>query len=109
MSELEFCENVRRKLKKVLKKGYIKLNCNIKSLNHYCPASKIWKTVGNTKVVDDNQIVYDATKYGLNDSVCDPWFPMPTNDSHLRAVEVHIQCFFFEHAPILNNAYLCIF
>ena len=27
------------------------------------------KTVGDTKIVDDIRMVYDATKFGLNDSV----------------------------------------
>ena len=71
----------------MLKKRYIKLDCNIKSFTHYLPVPKTWKTVGDTKVVDNIRMVYDATKSGLNDSVCAPWFPIPTIDLNLRAVE----------------------
>jgi hypothetical protein len=31
--------------------------------------------------------VYNGTKSGLNDSIWVPWFPLPTVDTHLRAVE----------------------
>ena len=40
MPEPEFCERVKGKLKKVLKRGYIKLDYNIKSLTHYFPVPK---------------------------------------------------------------------
>ena len=32
-------------------------------------------------------MVYDATSSGLNDAVWAPWFPMPTVETLLRAVE----------------------
>ena len=36
---------------------------------------------------DDIRMVYDATKSGLNESIWVPGFPLPTIESHLRAVE----------------------
>ncbi len=36
----------------------------------------------------DIRMVYNGTSCGLNDAVYAPWFPMPTADSHLRAVDV---------------------
>ena len=37
--------------------------------------------------MENIRMVYDATSSGLNDAVWAPWFPMPTVESHLRAVE----------------------
>ena len=39
------------------------------------------------KVVEDIRMVYDTTSSGLNDAVWAPWFPMPTVETLLRAVE----------------------
>ena len=40
------------------------------------------------KGIHDIRMVYDASRSGLNDAVWAPWFPMPTVNYHLRAVEV---------------------
>ncbi len=39
------------------------------------------------KGVDDIRMVYDGTKSGLNDNIWVPRFPLPTINTHLRAVD----------------------
>ena len=74
----EFLEQVKKKLNKVKDREYVRMGVDVKSLTHYFPVPK---------GTDDIRMVYDASRSGLNDAVWAPWFPMPTADSHLRAVE----------------------
>lgn len=69
---------VRRKLAGVRHKGYIKKG-TVTSLTSLFAVPK-----GD----DDIRLVYDGTKSGLNRAVWAPWFPLPTVDAHLRAVEI---------------------
>jgi len=46
-----------------------------------------WKKVNEVKVVDEIRMVYDVSKSDLNNTVFDPWFAMPTAESHLRSVK----------------------
>jgi hypothetical protein len=39
------------------------------------------------KGLTDIRMVYSGTKSGLNESMCPPWFPLPTVESLLRSVE----------------------
>jgi hypothetical protein len=39
------------------------------------------------KGVDDIRMVYNGTKLGLNDNIWVPRFPLPTMNTHLRAVD----------------------
>ena len=78
---------MREKLSSVLKKQYISIEENVKSLTHFFPVAKTWKGEGSEKQVDEIRMVYDATKSGLNEAVGAPWFAMPNVDCHLRAVE----------------------
>ena len=73
-------------VKGVRAKGSIKCGTDIKSLTHFLPVAKTWKESGEFKGVDEINIVYDGTKYGLNKAVHVLWFPMPTLESHLRVV-----------------------
>ena len=41
---------------------------------------------------DDVRMVYDGTKSGLNKAMWVPRFPLPTADSHLRALEPGTFC-----------------
>ena len=79
-------KKVKKKLKKVLDRGYINLVDKIKSLAHFFQVPKTWKIVEGKLVADDIRMVYDATCSGLNQAVWTPWFPMPTVLSPLRAV-----------------------
>ena len=77
---------VKKKLAKVLSRGYISLNSKVKSLTHFSPIPKTWKVVNSKRVPDDIRMVYDATRSGLNKAVWASWFPMPTVVFHLRSV-----------------------
>ena len=81
-------EKVKKKLTKVLSRGYISLSSEVKSLAHFFPVPKTWKVVASKWVPDDIRMVYDATHLGLNKAVWAPWFPMQTVVSHLRSVVV---------------------
>ena len=81
-------EKVKKKLAKVLSRGYISLSSEVKSLTHFFPVPKTWKVVASKWVPDDIRMVYDATQLGLNKAVWAPWFPMQTVVSHLRSVVV---------------------
>ena len=83
----EFKDRVRTKLSSVLKKGYVSIGENVKSLTHFFLVAKTWKGEGSEKIVDEIRMVYDAAKLDLNDVVWDPWFSMPNVDCHLREVE----------------------
>ena len=86
-TQKEFEDRFREKLEGVRTKGYITCGTEVKSLTDFFPVAKTWKESGDFKVVDKIGIVYDATKSYLNKFVYTPWFPMPTVDLHLRAVE----------------------
>ena len=81
-------QKVRKKLKKVLDRGYVNLVDEVKSLTHFFPVPKTWKEVDGKQVPDDIRMVYDVTRSGLNKAVWAPWFPMPTVLSTLRSVGV---------------------
>ena len=65
----EFRERVSEKLSSVLRKGYVVIKDEVKSLTHFFPVAKTWKGERVDKRVDDTRMVYDATKSGLNDAV----------------------------------------
>ena len=68
---------VRNKLITVRERGYIAIGFII-ALTSYFSVPK-----GD----DDIRVVYDGTKSGLNAALWAPWFPLPTIEGHLRAVE----------------------
>jgi hypothetical protein len=70
-------EAVKGKLSTVRKKRYIQPG-TVKALTSFFSVPK-----GD----DDIRIVYNGTKSGLNDCLWAPWFPLPTIEQHLRAVE----------------------
>ncbi|CAB9525841.1 unknown protein [Seminavis robusta] len=70
---------VESKLQKVLRRRYFDKDQDVLSLMSYFHVPK-----GK----DDIRMVYDATKCQLNKAIIIPGFPMPTIDTHLRAVEV---------------------
>ena len=75
----EFLEQVKRKLNKVKDRKYVRMGGDVKYLTLFsCAKGYIY----------DIRMVYDVSRSGLNDAVWAPWFPMPTVDYHLRAVEV---------------------
>ena len=49
--------------------------------------AKTWKKKVNESDVDEIKMVYDATKYDVDDDVWVPWFTKPIVKSHLRSVE----------------------
>mmetsp|Transcript_10111 Transcript_10111/g.14603 ORF Transcript_10111/g.14603 Transcript_10111/m.14603 type:complete len:596 (-) Transcript_10111:44-1831(-) len=69
--------NVRTKLVVVRGRGYIAPSL-VKALTAFFSVKK-----GET----DIRVVYDGTKSGLNAALWAPWFPLPTIEGHLRAVE----------------------
>jgi len=70
-------EAMTKKLHNARGKGYI-IPGTVKSLTSLFSVKK-----GN----DDIRLVYDGTKSGLNKALWAPWFPLPTIEAHLRAVE----------------------
>ena len=70
-------EQILQKLSDVRAKGYVEAGV-VKSLITFFHVDK-----GQ----DDIRMVYDGTKSGLNESLWAPWFPFPTIESMLRAVE----------------------
>ena len=76
---------VKEKLKVIHEKDYVSCDQGVKSLTHFFPVAKTWKQENGVKTVDETQMVYDATKSGLNDAVFAPWFAMPTVNTLLRS------------------------
>ena len=74
----EFLEQVKNKLNEYKDREYVRMGVDVKSLTHYVPVPN---------GTDDIRMVYDTSRSGLNDAVWKPWFPMPTSNFHLRAVE----------------------
>ena len=85
-SESGSFEKAKKKLTKVLARGYIRLSSEVKSLTHFFPVPNTWKVEGSKRVPDDIRMVYDATRSWLNKAVWAPWFPMPTVVSRLWSV-----------------------
>jgi hypothetical protein len=71
-------EIINEKLANVREKGYVSPGL-ILSLTSYFSVPK-----GD----HDVRIVYDGTRSGLNSSLWAPWFPLPTIETHLRAVGI---------------------
>lgn len=70
-------EKVRVKLNSIRDRGYVESGV-VESLTNFFNVPK-----GE----DDIRMVYDGTASGLNASLWAPWFPLPTVESLLRAVE----------------------
>ena len=70
-----------------MRKGYVVVKENMKSLIHFFRVAKTQKGEGSEKAVDEMRMVYDATKSGSNNAVWKPLFTMPIVDFRLRAVE----------------------
>ena len=62
-------QKVKKKQSKVLAWGYISLSSEVKSLTHFFPVPKTWKVEGSKRVPNDFNMVYDATRSGLNKAV----------------------------------------
>ena len=62
-------KKVKKKLKKVLARGYISLNDEVKWLTYFFPVQKTWKVDNSKCVSDDIRMVYDTTRYGPNKTV----------------------------------------
>lgn len=70
-------EKVRVKLDSIRERGYVEAGVVESLTNFFCVP----------KGEDDIRMVYDGTASGLNDALWAPWFPLPTVESLLRAVE----------------------
>lgn len=70
-------EKVREKLNCIRDRGYVEAGVVESLTNFFCVP----------KGEDDIRMVYDGTASGLNDALWAPWFPLPTVESLLRAVE----------------------
>ena len=70
-------EKVREKLNCICDRGYVEAGVVESLTNFFCVP----------KGEDDIRMVYDGTASGLNDALWAPWFPLPTVESLLRAVE----------------------
>ena len=76
-----------KKLNKVLERRYVSL-LGTATLTESANPVKSWTSFFSVpKGEDDIRMVYDASKSGLNDSIWVPRFPLPTINTHLRAVE----------------------
>lgn len=68
---------VRKKLEKVVTKGYIEL-CDIEEVEAMMYMFHV------PKGADDIRMVYDGSKSGLNDALWAPWFALPNVDTMAR-------------------------
>ena len=57
-------KKVKKKLRKVLDRGYITLVEDVKSLTHFFPDPNNWKVVDGKRLSDDIRMVYDTTRSG---------------------------------------------
>lgn len=72
-------EMVKKKVMKVLNKGYIK-RTNKESIKAFMFMFHV------PKGDDDIRMVYDGSKSGLNDALFSPWFALPTVDTMARSL-----------------------
>ena len=70
-------DKVKSKLNKARARGFLRMLNEVKSLTPFFPVSKTWKKVNGKKVVNDIRMLYDTTRLGLNEKLCDPLFTMP--------------------------------
>lgn len=75
--EKDVVDKIKKKLADVRAKGYVEPGW-VESLTAFFAVPK---------GLDDLRMVYDGTVSGLNEVLWAPWFPLPTVESMLRAVE----------------------
>ena len=59
----------------------------VKSFTNLFPVAKTIKSTDGVEVIDEINMVYNATKSDLNETEWDPWFSLPTINSELRTVK----------------------
>ena len=67
-------------------KGYIRVDDKVKSFPNCFPVAKTMKTTDGVEAIGEIRTVYEAAKSGLNETVWNSWFSLPTIESELRAV-----------------------
>ena len=83
----EFMVRVKENLRKIIDRGYTTSCDKVESLTHFFLVSKTYLAVDGKKEIDNNRMVYDVIRSGLNEVVWELWFLIPMAISLFRSEE----------------------